>query len=101
MKLVIVTAVEQFHNDIMTLFKKADIKNFSESGIEGYKQAPTLLSSSNWFAAEKSGTDSIMLFSFTEKEKIDTLFDLLEDFNRNMETNNPIHAVVIPVERQL
>ncbi len=101
MKLVMVTAVEQFHDDIMQLFKEADIRNFSESDIEGYKKAPTLLSSSNWFAAERSGTDSIMLFSFTEKEKIDKLFDLLENFNANMETNNPIKAVVLPIERHL
>ena len=99
MKLVIVTAVEQFHEEIIKLFKKADIKNFSESDIEGYKKAPALLSSSNWFAAERSGTDSIMLFSFTEKEKIDQLFALLEEFNNNMESNNPIKAVVLPIER--
>lgn len=47
MKLVIVTAVEQFHDDILKLFKKADIRSFSESDIEGYKNAPALLSTSN------------------------------------------------------
>ena len=36
MKLVIVTAVEQFENDVLKLFKKADIKNFSSSDIDGY-----------------------------------------------------------------
>lgn len=101
MKLVIVTAVEQFHDDILKLFKKADIRSFSESDIEGYKNAPALLSTSNWFASERTGTDSIMLFSFTEKEKIDVLFNLLEDFNLKMETHNPIKAVVLPIERYI
>ena len=101
MKLVMVTAVEQFHNDILQIFSKADIRNFSESEIEGYKKAPAILSSSNWFASGKSGTNSIMLFSFTENEKIDVLFKLLEEYNTNMETNNPVKAIVLPIERSL
>ena len=96
-----VTAVEQFHNDILQIFNKADIRNFSESEIEGYKKAPTILSSANWFASEKSGTNSIMLFSFTEEDKIDTLFNLLKEYNNNMETNNPVKVVVLPIERHL
>jgi hypothetical protein len=101
MKLVIVTAVEQFHDDILKLFKNADIQNFSESDIEGYKNTSTILSTSNWFASERTGTGSIMLFSFTEKEKIDILFSLLEEFNSKMETHNPIKAVVLPIERYI
>lgn len=101
MKLVIVTAVEQFNNDILQIFNKADIRNFSESEIEGYKKASTILSSSNWFASEKSGTKSIMLFSFTEEDKIDILFKLLKEYNSNLETNNPVKAVVLPIERIL
>ena len=31
MKLLMVTSVEEFHNDILQLFKKAGIQNFSES----------------------------------------------------------------------
>lgn len=42
-----------------------------------------------------------MLFSFTEKEKIDVLFNLLEGFNLKMETHNPIKAVVLPIERYI
>jgi hypothetical protein len=40
-----------------------------------------------------------MFFSFTNKEKIDDLFTLLEEFNSNLETNNPLKAIVVPVER--
>ena len=33
MKLVLVTAVEDFHKEVIKLFKKAQIKNFSQSDI--------------------------------------------------------------------
>ncbi|MGJ8743451.1 hypothetical protein [Polaribacter sp.] len=101
MKLVIVTAVEEFQKEVLKIFKKANIENFSSSDIDGYKNAPSLLKASNWFSAEKNGNESIMFFSFTKKEKIDGLFKIIEAFNTNLETNNPIRAVVLPVERYL
>ena len=99
MKLVLVTAVEEFQEDVLKIFKKANIENFSSSDIDGYKNSPQLLMASNWFSASKSGNESIMFFSFTNKEKIDELFTLLEEFNENLETNNPLKAIVVPVER--
>lgn len=101
MKLLMVTSVEAFHNDILQLFKQAGIQNFSESGIDGYKNIPTIVSSSNWFASSKGSTNSILLFSFTEEENIDSLFELLKEYNNNLETNNPVRAVVLPIERTL
>lgn len=101
MKLVLVTAVEEFQKDVLKIFKTANIENFSSSDIDGYKNVPSLLLASNWFSAEKEGNKSIMFFSFTNKEKIDDLFNLLEEFNLHVETNNPIKAIVIPIEKYL
>jgi|TARA_Y100000766_G_C18313861_1_gene322303 hypothetical protein len=71
MKLVLVTAVEEFQKNVLNIFKKANIENFSSSDIDGYKNVPSLLMASSWFSGEKSGNESILFFSFTEKEKID------------------------------
>jgi len=101
MKLVIVTSVEEYHDDILEIFKKSNIQNFSESEIDGYKNTPAILSTNNWFAANKSVTNSIMLFSFTEKGKIDTLFGYLEAFNNKIESNSPVKAIVLPIEKHL
>ncbi len=101
MKLLLVTSVEEFHNDIIQMFKEAKIESFSESEIGGHKKYSSILVSTNWFAAEKSGTQSILFFSFTEEEKIDALFQLLYEYNTNLETNNPIKAVVLPIEKHL
>lgn len=99
MKLVIVTAVEEFHNEIIKLFKNANIENFSESSIDGYKNIASILVASNWFSGEKSSNKSNMFFSFTEEENIDNLFNLIEVFNSNIETSNPIKAIVLPIEK--
>ena len=99
MKLVLVTAVEEFQTDVLKIFKKANIEIFSSSDIDGYKNVPSLLMASNWFSGEKGGNESTMFFSFTDEEKIDDLFNLLKEFNNNLETNNPLKAVVIPIEK--
>lgn len=101
MKLLIVTVVEQFDDDILKLFKRAKIESFSESHIDGFKNPASVFMASNWFPSEKGGVKSSMFFSFTDEDKVDTLFELIEDFNNNLETNNPIRAVVVPIEKSI
>ena len=47
MKLVIVTVVDYYKKDIIKLFKQAQIENFSESDIEGFKTNGSLKLGSN------------------------------------------------------
>ncbi|MDG1040327.1 MAG: hypothetical protein P8H13_07565 [Polaribacter sp.] len=99
MKLIIVTAVAAFHTEVIALFKKANIENFSESGIDGHKNSASVLVASNWFSGEKASNESSLFFSFTSEENSENLFVLLKEFNANLETNNPIKAVVVPIEK--
>jgi hypothetical protein len=99
MKLLIVTVVEEFEKDILRLFKDANIESFSGSDIDGYKNPTSMVRTSSWFPSEKSGVESSLFFSFTEDENIDMLFRNIKSFNENLETNNPIKAIVVPIER--
>ncbi|WP_027138703.1 hypothetical protein [Gaetbulibacter saemankumensis] len=99
MKLIIVTAVEAFEEEVLTLFKKANIDSFSGFDIEGYKNIAPIVKASNWFSGKSKGNESIMFFSFTDAEKIDPLFNLITEFNNNLETDNPIRGIVLPIEK--
>lgn len=101
MKLLIVTFVEEFEKEILELFKKANIESFSGSDIDGYKNPSTIIRSSSWFPSAKGGVESNMFFSFTKDKNIDMLFDLIKKFNTNLETNNPIKAIVVPIEKYI
>ena len=101
MKLLIVTVVEQFHEEVLQLLKKAKIESFSGSEIDGYKTTPSTLMTNSWFPGEAGGTQSSLFFSFTEDDKIEVLFKLIEEFNHNLLTNNPIRAVVLAIEKQI
>lgn len=99
MKLVIVTTVEEFQKDVLKFFKQANIESFSSSDIDGHKNGSSIMMTSSWFAGAKSGNESRMFFSFTEDVKIDALFSLIKEFNLNLETFNPIRAIVVPIEK--
>ena len=94
-----VTAVEEFQKEVLKLFKRANIENFSSSDIDGYKNSASILMASNWFSGIKGGNESTLFFSFTDDEHIDNLFKLIEEFNTNLETNNPLKVVVVPIEK--
>ncbi|MDT7830053.1 hypothetical protein RQM65_15400 [Pricia sp. S334] len=99
MKLLIVTVVEEFEEKIVELFKEAKIESFSGSDIDGYKNPTTMVRTSSWFPSQKSVVESNLFFSFSEADNIDILFGLIKQFNKNLETNNPIKAVVVPIEK--
>ena len=101
MKLIIVTAVEDYHKEVIQLFKKANIESFSESEIDGYKNGNPIVMASNWFGNQKAGNESIMVFSFTDDEHIEMLFEYIKIFNSNLETNNPLKAIVVPIEKYI
>ena len=101
MKLIMVTVVEQYEKEVIALIKNAGIENFSGSEIGGYKTPLAIKMKSSWFPKIKGGVESSLFFSFTEEDKIDALFELIKVFNSNLETNNPIKAVVVPIERSI
>ena len=101
MKLLIVTSVSEFQKEILNIFKMAKIEAFSRTEIDGYKNANSVIATVSWFPGEKGGNESLMFFSFTEKEKIDLLFELVSDFNKKLETNNPIRVAVVNIEKYI
>lgn len=101
MKLLIVTAVSTYQDAILKLFKKAAIEAFSTSEIDGFKSQNGLIAMQSWFPTAHLGNESVMFFTFTEEAKIDAFFTLGYEFNQHLETQNPIRAVVVPIERSL
>lgn len=99
MKMIIVTAVEEYKDDVFKLLKSANIEAFSGSHVDGYKSVPQVLYNSSWFPSERGGASSSLFFAYTDEKKVDVLFELLKEYNAQLESNNPIKAVELPVER--
>lgn len=101
MKLLIVTAIAEFQDELSQMLKDSNIEAFSSSEIEGYKNLNSMVSTQNWYSSGRIADESLMVFSFTEDRQIDEFMKVASAFNDRQKTNNRIRAVVLPIERQL
>ncbi|PVX47145.1 hypothetical protein C8C85_3066 [Flavobacterium sp. 103] len=99
MKLLLITAVKEFENEIKQLLKKAAVQSFSYQNVKGFKNSSNEEVDSNWFGSEMNETDSILFYAFTAKEKVDALFELVEYFNVEQESLSHIHIAVLNIEK--
>ncbi|REE79982.1 hypothetical protein BX611_2883 [Lutibacter oceani] len=99
MKLLIITAVKVFEKEVKMILKKSDIKIFSYTDIKGFRDSTEESVESNWFASEMNESQSIMFYSFADKEKTDVLFNYVNEFNTTQKTLSKIHVVILNVEK--
>ncbi len=99
MKLLIVTAVKAFEKEVLKLFKTAKINAFSSGDINGFKTDDHENLIDNWFSSSNDKVQSVLFFTFEEQHKIEVLLDQLNEFNKEIESDNPMKAIVLPIER--
>lgn len=98
MKLLVITSVKEYEKETVRLFKKSGITAFSNADINGFKTADTENLISNWFSSTTDNVRSVLFFTFTEKKKIDILLKEIQTFNASIKSENPLRAIVLPVE---
>lgn len=99
MKLLIITAIKTFDKEVKKILKTSDIKIFSYTDIKGFRDSTEEAVENNWFGSEMNENESLMFYSFAEKEKTDTLFNLVDEFNKKQVTASKIHVVILNVEK--
>ena len=99
MKFFIVTCLKEYQEDVTKIFKEANIQVFSATDVIGFKDnhSPNLLA--EWFAAGDEKFDSLLLFSFTTSENAEKGMELIKKYNNQSETNFPVRAFIVPVEK--
>ena len=99
MKLLILTAVKSYEKQAVQLFRKAEIMAFSNADINGFKTLDQENLIDNWFSNSSENVKSILFFSFSEESKIDKLLDELAVLNTKIESDNPLRAIVLSIEK--
>ncbi|HBK70991.1 MAG TPA: hypothetical protein DDZ39_04920 [Flavobacteriaceae bacterium] len=99
MKLLLITAIRAFENDIKSILKKSEVKAYSYKDVIGYRDASELSMHANWFANDMNEGEAIFFYAFVKKEKVDTVFDLVKIFNDKQESSSTIHLAVTNIER--
>jgi len=99
MKLLIITAIIAFEKGIKQMLKEADVKTFSYKEVKGYRDISDESIGSNWFGTEMNENESILFYAFVKKEKVDSLFELINGFNLKQESLSKIHVAVLNIEK--
>ena len=99
MKLVVITAIAEFDKEVKKMLKEAKVLSYSYRDVKGYRDSTEDAVETNWFGSEMNETESIVFFAFVEKQNVETLFDLVENFNSKQETLSHIHTAVLSVEK--
>ena len=99
MKLVIITAIQEFEKEIKQQLKKAKVITFSYRDVIGYRDNTEDALESNWFSSEMNKTESLLFYAFVNKENVDSLFESIEEFNAKQQTRSHIHIAVINIEK--
>lgn len=99
MKLLLITAIKEFEDQIKQMLKKAAVQSFSCQDVKGFKNNSGAADATNWFGSEGSEIDSILFYAFVAKEKVDLLFELVATFNNEQESLSQIHVAVLNIEK--
>jgi hypothetical protein len=99
MKLLLITAVQEFEKDIKLILKKVQVKSFSYKDVKGFKDNSEDALEANWFATNVQETESVLFYAFVKEEKVDGLFDMVAAFNAEQVSKSNIHIAVLNIER--
>ncbi len=99
MKLLIITAVKSYEKQAVQLFKQAGILAFSNTDINGFKAIDQEDLIDNWFSNSTENVKSILFFTFSEENKIDKLLIEMAQLNKQIESDNPLRAIVLNIEK--
>lgn len=99
MKLLVITAIKAFENDIKQMLKQSEVSNFSYQDVNGYQDQSQEDLNSNWFASEMNETASVLFYAFVKKGYVELLFNLVEAFNSSQQSNSKVHVAILQIEK--
>lgn len=99
MKLIVITAIREFENDIKQILIKSNVKSFSYQHVIGFRDSSKEAVKSNWFASEMNEIESVMFYTFIMQENADRIIELIESFNEKLEDLSRIHVSILNVEK--
>ncbi len=99
MKLIIATAIQEYQDNIKDFLQKSEVIGYSFQMVKGYSNNAKDGIENNWFASDNHETNSVAFFSFIKQEKTNTLFELVDEFNKTAPSKSHIHLAELAVDR--
>lgn len=99
MKLLIITSISEFKEEVKQILKKGQVKSYSYREVTGYRDITEESIENNWFGTEMNGNVSIMFYAFVPKTNVDIVYSSIVEFNNKQDTLSQIHLAVLSIEK--
>lgn len=99
MKLVLITSVRQYKQQVQKVLKNCNIQNYSFQDVVGHRDISSVADSGNWFVGDRFESQSITFFAMVPASSIDCLFEEVERFNSTLESLSRVHLSILNVEK--
>ncbi|HZL09153.1 MAG TPA: hypothetical protein VFC65_04085 [Prolixibacteraceae bacterium] len=102
MKLLIVTSLMEFKEDVSNILKKAQIPVFIFSETTGVNCGYMAELTDNWFTSDSDREFcSVSFLSFTDREKAENALEQIVEFNTSDRVEYPVRGFIIPVDKSV
>ncbi|MPS75195.1 MAG: hypothetical protein E2590_18920 [Chryseobacterium sp.] len=98
MKLLLITAIEEFEADVIDILKHSGVKSFSYQSVKGFKNNKNEMS--NWFGKDDIAVNSLLFTVFSDCNCIDDIYKSVNEFNQKQKTVSRIHMATINLENE-
>lgn len=98
MKLILLTAIQEFEADIKKMLQTAQVHSYSLHEVKGYKKNTEEVAD-NWFGTEMPNNDSVLFYAFVPESNSSVVFEAVTKFNVQQETLSHIHIAVLNIEQ--
>ncbi|UMQ41704.1 hypothetical protein MKS83_20245 [Chryseobacterium sp. Y16C] len=98
MKLLLITAIEEFETDVINILKHSGVKAFSYQSVKGFKNNKNEMS--NWFGKDDIAVNSLLFTVFSDCNCVDDIYKSVNEFNQKQKTVSRIHIVTINLENE-
>ncbi len=99
MKLIIITANKSFEADIKKILKQAKVSVYTHNDVNGFRDDSAEAIGTNWFGSEAIENESVLFFAFVEERFVTNTKTLVDEFNRQEETDSRIHIAILNIEQ--
>ena len=99
MKLLVITAVKEYTENIRDILMKNKVCTFSYTGVTGYRDSTRDDVGGNWFATEMNKTESLLFFAFVSDKTSEHVFGAIEELNKTCDIDSKVHIAITPIEK--
>jgi nitrogen regulatory protein PII len=100
MKLLLITAIEEFDHQVKQILKLAGVKAFTAQTINGYKNA-NQGEVHTWFVSDDVAIPSVLYTVFASNDCVSKIMEKTQTFNEEQESESRLHLAIVGLEKMI